>query len=156
VKSIALSCALLTLVAVSGPSVRAGEPLVPPSSTPRVDHDAWTAVTMARNGSWGVGTSHRITNAITRAIRDCQAMAGAGSDCGAEFTTIQHGWSIALHCGQYRIIVTGETLHDVRAAVNERKLEMKYLHAIKLAPCQNVVLVEPSGHPNKRFVVSGF
>jgi hypothetical protein len=48
-----------------------------------LDLDKLTVVTMAPDGSWGVATAGSHGPAIAAAIRDCRAMAGAQSDCGA-------------------------------------------------------------------------
>jgi hypothetical protein len=31
-------------------------------------------------------------------------MAGAGNDCGAEFTAIKNGWTIVFLCGKHRVL----------------------------------------------------
>ena len=56
----------------------------------------WTAVTMAREGSWDVETAESQSQAIGIAIRDCRAMSTGQGDCGAEFTTIKGGWTLAF------------------------------------------------------------
>ena len=42
----------------------------------------WTVVTMASNGSWGVGIDYPIAGAIAAAIRECRAMSSGGTIVG--------------------------------------------------------------------------
>src|SRR5262245_54346578 len=64
-----------------------------------VDLDELTVVTMARDGSWGVATAGSQGPAIAAAVRDCRAMAGGPTDCGAQFITTRGGWVVAKLCG---------------------------------------------------------
>src|SRR5262245_55445963 len=85
-----------------------------------VELDELTLVTMAQEGSWGVGTV-----GSAAAIHDCRAMSSGGrSDCGTQFSTSRGGWVIAGLCGNQKIFVTAATLEDAeRAAMEgERKL----------------------------------
>src|SRR5687767_12696851 len=49
----------------------------------------WTVVTLARDGSWGVGTSEQYGPALASALRKCEATSGGQSDCGAEVTAVR-------------------------------------------------------------------
>src|SRR4029079_16673621 len=65
----------------------------------------WTFATLAGAGSWGVAAAPHIAGANAAAIRDCKAMSGGGSDCGAEVAATRGGWIIGLRCNDYRILV---------------------------------------------------
>src|SRR5262245_58818323 len=89
-----------------------------------VELDEGTLVTMAQDGSWGVGTVGSHGPAPTAAPHDRRAVSGGPSDCGAQFVTSRGGWLIAALCGNQKIFVTAATLEDAeRAAMGrERKL----------------------------------
>jgi len=102
---------LLLLLSVTIP-VKAGE------------LDELTVVTMAQDGSWGVGTAGSHGPAIAAAIHDCRAMSGGPSDCGAQFITSRGGWVIAGLCGNQKIFVTAATLEDAERAAMERERKL--------------------------------
>jgi hypothetical protein len=106
------------------------------------DHD-WTVVTMARNGSWGVGIDYPIAGAIAAA--KCRAMSGGVSDCGAAFAATRGGWIIGVRCGDYRILATGEDLKDAEATALDREIDLKRLYVPDLPACQCVLTVDPRG-----------
>jgi hypothetical protein len=105
----------------------------------------WTVVTMARNGSWGIATAPSQGPAIGSAIHDCKAMSLGQSDCGAQFTTIRAGWTIANLCGGHKVIVTGFSLGDAEKAALDREIELQLFYAPDLPPCKRVVTVDPAG-----------
>jgi hypothetical protein len=86
-----------------------GTLIAKPIAATAVDLDELTVVTLARDGSWGVATAASQGPAIAGAIRDCRAMAGGPSDCGAQFATTRGGWIVAKLCGEHKILVTAET-----------------------------------------------
>lgn len=108
------------------------------------DHD-WTVVTMASNGSWGVGIDYPIAGAIAAAIRECRAMSSGVSDCGAAFAATRGGWIIGVRCGDYRILATGEDLKDAEATALHREIDLKRLYVPDLPACQCVLAVDPRG-----------
>jgi hypothetical protein len=108
------------------------------------EHD-WVVVTMARDGSWGVGVGRSTTVAITAAIRDCRAMANGPSDCGAEFVSMRNAWALGLVCGEHRILVTGDDLEDAEAAARFSATELRLHYVPDLPACRGVLTVEPSG-----------
>src|ERR1044072_985711 len=71
-----------------------------------------TILTLSRVGGWGVATDHNVSLAIADAIRDCKAMSSVPSDCGAKFTSIFVGWSVAVLCGNETIIAAAHSLVD--------------------------------------------
>lgn len=89
-----------------------------------VELDELTLVTMAQDGSWGVGTAGSHGPAIAAAIHDCRAMSGGPSDCGAQFITSRGGWVIAGLCGNQEIFVTAATLGDVERTAIERERKL--------------------------------
>ena len=106
------------------------------------EHD-WTVVTMARNGSWGVGVYYPIAGAIAAAIRECRAMSNGWNDCGAALAVTRGGWTIGLHCGDYRILATGEDLKDAEATALHRENNLKQFYVPDLPACQRVLTVDP-------------
>jgi hypothetical protein len=115
-------------------------------STAAADEDwekDWTVVTMARDGSWGVGIDHHIAGANAAAIRECKA--GGGSDCGAEFAATRGGWIIGLRCDDYRILVAGKDLREAEAAALYREIDLKQLYVSDLPSCHRVLTVDPRG-----------
>ena len=108
------------------------------------EHD-WTVVTLARNGSWGVATDGSQLQAIAAAVRDCKAMSAGKSDCGAQFTTVGAGWTIANLCGDHNVIVTGISLVDAEKAALNREIELQLFYAPDLPACRRVVTVDPTG-----------
>jgi hypothetical protein len=105
-----------------------------------VDLDELTVVTVARDGSWGVATAGSQGPAIGAAIRDCQAMVGGPSDCGAHFITSRGGWVIATLCGDNKIIVGAETRQGAEQAALVREQSLGGLHA-----CRRLLTVSPQG-----------
>jgi len=64
-----------------------------------------TVLTLARDGSWGTATDSDTGRAIAAAIRDCKAMSSRRvNSCGARFTTVFRGWSLAVLCGDEPIV----------------------------------------------------
>jgi hypothetical protein len=108
------------------------------------DEEDWTVVTMARNGSWGVATDASMGRAIFVAIRDCRAMSTGQNDCGAEFTTIRRGWTLALLCGDQRILAAAKGLDEAGSAAALR-VELKRAYLPNLLPCRRVLSVDPNG-----------
>jgi hypothetical protein len=105
----------------------------------------WTVVTIARDGSWGVATSAAQVGAIADAIRDCQEMSNTQSDCGAEFTAVRGGWTLALLCGDHRVLVADRDLEDAKAAALNREIDLKLFYVPDLPPCRRVLTVDPRG-----------
>ena len=101
-----------------------------------LDLDELTVVTMAQDGSWGVATASSQGLAIAAAIRDCQAMAAAPSDCGAQFVTTRGGWVVANLCGDHKIVVAAETREAAEQAALSREFNLKQLYAPRDAVLQ--------------------
>jgi len=108
------------------------------------DHD-WTVVTMARDGSWGVGIDRHMAGANAAAVRECRAMSSGGSDCGAEFAAIRAGWIIGLRCDDHRILVAGKELKEAETAAINREIDLKQLYVPDLPACHRVLTVDPRG-----------
>jgi|SRR5215471_5417111 len=105
----------------------------------------WTVVTMASNGSWGVGIDYPLAGAIAAAIRECRAMSSGENDCGAAIATSRGGWIIGLRCGDHRILATGDDLTDAEATALNREIDLKQLYVPDLPACQRVLTVDPRG-----------
>jgi hypothetical protein len=108
------------------------------------DGAGWTVATLARNGSWGVATETSLARAIGLAVGRCKAMSVAPSDCGAQFTTIRAGWTLALSCGEHKVLAAGKQLEEAWLAVQFR-LDLKLAYLPDLPPCRQVFKVDPAG-----------
>jgi hypothetical protein len=108
-----------------------------------VELDELTVVTMAQDGSWGVGTAGSHGPAIAAAIHECRAMSRGPSDCGAQFITSHGGWVIAGLCGNQKIFVTATTLEDAQRAAMEREHKLNALS--NAAPCKWILTINPRG-----------
>jgi hypothetical protein len=117
-------------------------------STAAADEDweqDWTLATMARDGSWGVGSDSHIAGATAAAIRQCKAMSGGGSDCGAEFAATRGGWIVGFRCDDYRILAAGKNLKEAELAALYREIDLKQLYVPDLQVCRRVLTVDPRG-----------
>jgi len=106
--------------------------------------DGWTVAILARDGSWGVATEASLARAIGMAVSKCKAMAVPQSDCGAQFMTIRSGWTLALLCGEHKVLATAKRLDEAWLAVQFR-LELKRAHLPELPPCRQIFKVDPTG-----------
>src|SRR5262245_20267814 len=70
----------------------------------------WTVLTVAHNGAWGLSTARSQGEAIARALDQCQSRAADSSDCGAELVAYKLGWSLAILCGEHRVLAAGADL----------------------------------------------
>jgi hypothetical protein len=110
-----------------------------------VDLDQMTVVTLARDGSWGAATSGSTGEAIAAAVRDCRAMAGAPTDCGAVLTATRGKWVLANLCGDHQVLVGAGTLEDAEATARKREIETRRAYVPDLPPCRRVLTVDPAG-----------
>ena len=105
----------------------------------------WTVVTLALDGSWGVGTSEHYGPALASALRKCNAMSKQQSDCGAEVTAVRQGWTLGILCGDHRVLVAAP---DLATAIREAEARQAYLRDVygdSLPGCSSVVSVDPQG-----------
>jgi hypothetical protein len=110
-----------------------------------IELDEVTAVTLARDGSWGVATAGSTGEAIAAAVRACRAMAEGRSDCGAQLTTTRGRWVIASLCGDHQIIVSADTREDAEAAAIKRERDTRRVYVPDLSPCRRVLTVDSTG-----------
>src|SRR5687768_3932134 len=99
----------------------AGAPLAAQGDT------EWTVVTLARDGSWGVGTAELQGPAIASALRKCNAMSRK-SDCGAEFTAVRRGWTLGILCGDHRVLVAASELATAEEEAQARESSLRTLY----------------------------
>ena len=104
-----------------------------------------TILTLSRTGAWGAGTHDMVSIAIASAIRDCKAMSNVASDCGAKFTSIFVGWSVAVLCGDETIIAAAHRLDDAERAAAERENELRVVYQRDMPSCVRVVTIDPHG-----------
>ena len=100
--------------------------------------ETWTAVTVGRS-SFGAASSPSLSVAIAEAIHDCRSRAAAVSDCGAEIKTIKAGHVLAVRCGDYHALVTGDTREEAESALQHRLLQLRYVSNAALGPCVTAV-----------------
>jgi hypothetical protein len=132
---IANSIVFPTLVFTLSSVVQADEPW---------DRD-WTVVTIARDGSWGVGIDRHMAAANAAAIGECRAMSDGASDCGAELAAVRDGWIVGLRCDDHRILVTGGDLKDVELTLLNREIDLKQIYVPDLPACRRVLTIDPRG-----------
>jgi hypothetical protein len=104
----------------------------------------WTVVTLARDGSWGVGTSELQGTAIASALRKCNAKSRV-SDCGAEFTAVRKGWTLGILCGDHRVLVAATELATAVKEAQARESTLRTLYGDGLPGCRRVITVDPDG-----------
>ena len=104
-----------------------------------------TVLTLARDGAWGTATETSAGRAIAFAIRDCKAMSRRVLGCGASFTTVRTGWSVAVLCGEETIIAAATQLADAERMALKREIELREVYHRDMPPCVRVVTVNPNG-----------
>jgi len=105
----------------------------------------WTVVTLGLDGSWGVGTAEHYGPALASALRKCETMSNAQSDCGADVTAVRQGWTLGILCGDHRVLVAEA---DLTAAILEAQARQTYLrdrYGDSLPNCSCVMWVDPRG-----------
>jgi hypothetical protein len=112
------------------------------------DDGEWTVVTLALDGSWGVGTSEQQGQALASAVRKCSAMSRE-SDCGAEFTAVRRGWTLGLLCGNHRVLVAAKELVNADREAQFRECDLKTQYEWSLPFCWRVITVDPDGFVTK-------
>jgi hypothetical protein len=105
----------------------------------------WTVVTLARDGSWGVGTSEYYGPALASALRKCDAMSTEHSDCGAEVTAVRQGWTLGILCGDHRVLVAATELTTAILEAQARQIYLRDLYGDSLPSCLCVMWVDPRG-----------
>jgi hypothetical protein len=135
-----LACALLLANAmlITVPPAQAGDGAV-------MLGDYVTVLTLARDGAWGTATETSTSRAIAYATRDCKAMSRRALGCGALFTTVRSGWSIAELCGDETIIAASARLADAERMAKEREYRLRHVYQRNMPPCTRVATVNPDG-----------
>ena len=117
----------------------------------------WTVVTLALDGSWGVGTTVHYGPALASALRKCEAMSDGQSDCGADVTAVRQGWTLGILCGDHRVLVAATDLTTAILESQARKMFLKELYGDGMPYCSCVLWVDPQGFaaaPKKRLRAS--
>ena len=120
-------------------------PLLLPAPVAAQHETEWTVVTLARDGSWGVGTSEYYGPALASALRKCDAMSDGQSDCGAEVTAVRQGWTLGILCGDHRVLVAATDLTTAILDAQARQMFLKDLYGDGLPSCSCVMWVDPRG-----------
>jgi hypothetical protein len=107
--------------------------------------ERWTVLTLAHDGSWGTATDAYITRAIAFARRNCQLMSERPNSCGAKFTSIRAGWSIAMWCGDEPIIAAASALNEAERIAQVREAELRHVYRRNTQPCVRLVTLDPAG-----------
>lgn len=119
--------------------------LLMPASLAAQHSSEWTVVTVARDGSWGVGTSEHYGPALASALRKCEAMSGGQSDCGAEVTSVRNGWTLGILCGDHRVLVAETNLTTAILEAQARQMYLKDLYGDGMPDCSCIMWVDPQG-----------
>jgi hypothetical protein len=106
---------------------------------------AVTVLTLAGDGAWGTATEASTGRAIAFAIRDCKAMSQRPLGCGAMFTTIHAGWSVAVLCGDEPIIAASTELAEAERMATRRETELRQVYRRNLPLCMRIATINPSG-----------
>lgn len=110
--------------------------LVSPVPLAAQHEQEWTVVTLARDGSWGVGTSEHYGPALA---------SGGQSDCGAEVTAVRQGWTLGILCGDHRVLVAAADLTTAIMDAQARQMFLRDLYGEGLPACSCVMWVDPRG-----------
>ena len=70
----------------------------------------FVCLTVARDGSYGVGVDESFGTAISTAIQQCKIMAKGSSNCGSQLEISRGNWTIATLCGDQPVIVTSKLM----------------------------------------------
>jgi hypothetical protein len=108
------------------------------------DHP-WTVVTIAPDGSWGAASEAYIYQAIAKAVANCRRMSRHAIGCGAQFTVIRAGWTIALRCDIGNIIVAEPSIAAAEHAAANRETALRLAQGGTMPPCSRVLTVSPDG-----------
>jgi hypothetical protein len=111
----------------------------------RDDYPYRTVLTLAPDGSWGTATDSDTGRAIAAAIRDCKAMSRRVNSCGAKFTTVFKGWSLAVLCGDETIIAAASQRAEAERMAVAREAELRLVYRRDMPPCVRVATVGPDG-----------
>jgi hypothetical protein len=111
----------------------------------RTDFPYPTVLTLAPDGSWGTATDDNTGRAIAAAIRDCKAMSRRATSCGAKFTTVFKGWSLAVLCGDETIIAAASQRAEAERMAVAREIELRLVYRRDMPPCVRIATVGPDG-----------
>jgi hypothetical protein len=100
---------------------------------------------MSADGSWGAASEAYIYQAIAKAVSNCRKMSGREIGCGAQFTVIRAGWTIALQCGRANIIAAAPSIAVAERVAAERETALRLAQGGQMPPCVRIVTVSPSG-----------
>src|SRR5262249_54524465 len=112
----------------------------------------WTAVTLARDGSWGTATDPSQAVAIAAAIGNCKSMSLAANDCGSLLSTIRGGLGLPRKYRHHNNFFAGPTLVEAEQAALYREIDLQMFYVPDLPPCLRVLAVDPAGrivHPSE-------
>jgi hypothetical protein len=120
--------------------------VVAPSARAQSESDpGWTVLTVAHTGTWGLSTARSQGEAIAGAVRQCQLRATDDSDCGAELLAYKIGWSLAILCDDYRVLVSAVSLEEAETVADERIARLRRSQASSLLTCHRLLTVDPAG-----------
>lgn len=100
---------------------------------------------MAPDGSWGAANEAYIYQAIAKAVSNCRKMSRHAIGCGAQFTVIRAGWTVAVRCGSANIIAAEPSVAAAERAAAGRETALRLAQGGQMLPCIRIVTVSPSG-----------
>jgi hypothetical protein len=105
----------------------------------------WIALTVARNGAWGVASDPVQLQAIVGALRACRTKSPRTADCGSLLTTRRAGWIIAERCGFLNVLASGATRREAEYAASWRETDLRIHYQRTLPHCVRLITVDPRG-----------
>ena len=111
--------------------------------------------TVAYSGAWGLSTARSQGDAIAGALHQCQSKATSDNDCGAELVAYKTGWSLAILCGDHRVLVADKDLQAAEAAAYDRVAALARSYPPGLPACNRLLTVDPLGAVTLGEVPSG-
>ena len=138
-------CAAVIQVGAGGGALAESDPSVAAGGS----HDDWTkdvtVLTIAPDGTWGVGTEAFINGAIAQAIADCKRKYRGEIGCGYRQVSIRAGWSLVFRCGSENIIVAEPSLAAAEQMARTQEYELRAKYVPNMPACVRTVTVDPRG-----------
>jgi hypothetical protein len=109
------------------------------------DPDAgFVAVTVTRDGHFGIGFDDRASKATALAKSHCQARAGENNNCGSQLSVTRGSWILVHRCGDQPLIASSAYLEDTEQEMINAEIA-QHLYFGNSAPCRHLVTVDPAG-----------
>jgi len=131
-------------ILLSGAALRGHAENVSEINPTRSNHP-WTVVTVAPDGSWGIGHKPYMYQAIAEAVTNCKKMHRKNIGCGAQLQTIQAGWVVVIRCHNTNILTPASVLSAAVQLASKREATLRAKSAQEFSACAHIVTVNPNG-----------